>query len=194
MGIWSDLGGGLTRVRACVAIAGLLILSGITACAAIPSKFVKQAEPGVTLTQLRKHPEAYTGKVVILGGAIIEKREDEGQIWLLVRNRPLDADYVPHIAVSLGGSEDGNYWVVVRQQGLPKTYASWARLTVVGLVTDQRAADPGTIVESGPVLMAMYLHGWDAGMGGYGLRESSWEATYPPNTILSAPKPVLKKE
>src|SRR5574341_215221 len=57
------------------------------ACSPIPSKFIKQAEPGATLTALVNQPAAYAGKVVILGGVIIQERQAEGRTWLHVRNR-----------------------------------------------------------------------------------------------------------
>ncbi|MGH7209011.1 MAG: hypothetical protein ACREIL_06480, partial [Nitrospiraceae bacterium] len=52
-------------------IVGLVLLSGFGACGTIPGKFVRQAEPGVTLTSLTKDPQAYRGKVVILGGVVV---------------------------------------------------------------------------------------------------------------------------
>jgi len=64
-------------------------------CANVPRRYVRMAEPGTTLTALTAHPEMYRGKVVLLGGAIIEEEESEQYIWLRVKNRPLDQDYIP---------------------------------------------------------------------------------------------------
>ncbi|MBI4402061.1 MAG: Slp family lipoprotein [Nitrospirae bacterium] len=167
---------------------GCMVTVGLSACAtAIPSKFVSQAEPGVTLTALKNRPEAYKGKVVILGGVIVDKREEEGRVWLLVKNRPLDADYVPHVPVSREGPEASHYWVMVTSQGLPKTYRNWARMTVVGRVSDHRAAGLDSATETDTVLVALYLRGWGSGWGGYGLHEETWEEIQSPNAILSTP-------
>lgn len=165
----------------------------LNACGNLPHKFIRQAEPGVTLTALKAHPDAYKGKVVILGGAIVEKREENGKIWLLIKNRPLDADYVPHVPTSSVGPEGGHYWVALNPRGLPKSYRTWARLTVVGRVEDQRTAGVGPAAAD-TVLTGLYLRGWDSGWGGYGPRNDTWEDNQSPNAILSEPRPVMKKE
>lgn len=175
-------------------LVGIVVSSGFDACATIPRKFVKQAEPGVTLTMLASHPDTYRGKVVILGGAVVTQKEEGGRIWLLVRNRPLDADYVPHLPTSVGNAEAGEYWVVVAPGGLPKTSRNWSRLTVVGRVSDERPAQhaPGTGQE--PVLAALYLRGWGSGWGGYGLHEETWEETQDASYIPSAPLKGVKPQ
>lgn len=175
-----------------VTLVGIVVASGFDACASIPRKFLRQAEPGVTLTMLASHPDTYRGKVVILGGAVVTRREESGRIWLLVRNRPLDADYVPHLPVTVGNTESGEYWVVVSPEGLPKTSRNWSRLTVVGRVSDERPAqhEPGTGRE--PVVAALYLRGWGADMGGDGLHEDTWEETQDASYLISTPKPLEK--
>lgn len=168
-------------------LVGFVVLSGSGACATIPGKFVRQAEPGVTLTMLASHPDAYRGKVVILGGTVVTRKEESGRIWLLLENRPLDADYVPHLPTSPDDPEAGEYWIMLAPEGLPKTFRNWSRLTVVGRVSDERPLpdDRGTGKE--PVLAAIYLHGWGSGMGGYGLQEEFWEDTHAASVRLSTP-------
>src|SRR5881409_1035187 len=94
-------------------LVGVAMANGLNACATIPRKYVSQAEPGVTLTMLASRPDAYRGKVVILGGVVINQKQGEDRIWLRVKNRPLDADHVPHMPVSSEGPEAGLYWVQV---------------------------------------------------------------------------------
>lgn len=169
-------------------LVGIVVVGGFDACSSIPRKFLRQAEPGVTLTRLASHPDTYRGKVIILGGAVVTRREEGGRIWLLVRNRPLDADYVPHLPASVGDTEGGEYWVVVSPEGLPKTSRGWSQLTVVGRVSDERPADyaPGTGRE--PVLAALYLRGW----GGDWLHQDVWEDTQDAGYIMATPKPLQK--
>lgn len=167
-------------------LAGALALGWLAACAAtIPNKFSQQAVPGATLTKMKASPEAYTGKVVILGGVIVEKKEEGGRIVLKVKNRPLDRDHVPHIPTSLDDAEAGYYWVTVNPQGLPPTYRDWARLTVVGKVSNEK---PGQAASGEPVLDALYLHGWGSSWGGYGQREDVWEDTQTARHLLANPK------
>jgi len=182
--------GGSVCARWVPGIVGFVVLSGSGACATIPGKFVRQAEPGVTLTSLTKDPQAYRGKVVVLGGVVVAQKQEAGRVWLLVKNRPLDADYVPHIPASPNESEASDYWVVLSPGSLPKNYKNWSRLTVVGRVSDERPLrhERGTGKE--PVLAAMYLRGWGSGWGGYGLHDESWEETQDASYIISAPLQV----
>ncbi|MDE3036484.1 MAG: Slp family lipoprotein, partial [Nitrospirota bacterium] len=121
----------------------LLMASGLAVnlwgCAeTVPSHYIKQAEPGVTLTVIKAKPAVYRGKTVILGGVIVEQRQEAGRVWLLMKNRPLDADYVPHRDSTMIPSESALYWVIVEQGSLPKRYREWARVTVVGWVSDMK--------------------------------------------------------
>ncbi|TKB73276.1 MAG: hypothetical protein E8D46_12625 [Nitrospira sp.] len=99
--------GWLQRWSECLtmAITMTVVLSG---CANVPRHYVRMAEPGTTLTALTAHPEMYRGKVVLLGGTIIEEE--------------LDRDYKPHRPADMNGPEAGSYWVVVAKQQLPSLY------------------------------------------------------------------------
>jgi hypothetical protein len=146
----------------------------------IPAKYLKQAEPGVTLTVLASRPEAYRGKVVLLGGVVVEHREAGAQVWLHMKNRPLDEDYEPHLPIAQIPSEAGYYWVAVPSKNLPKTYRNWAQVTVVGRVASAPAGSPASGRE--PVLHALFLRGW-----GGDSEESIWEQTMDAHYLLERP-------
>jgi len=166
----------------------------LVGCATIPSRYVRQAEPGVTLSALVTQPQAYQGKVVILGGTVMAHTQEAGRVWLLVRNRPLDDDYVPHLPASPDPAEAGAYWVRISPEGLPKSYAQWSRLTVVGRVSDVRPVAHEWSTGKEPVLDGLYLRGWGSGWGGYGLHEATWEEIQDPSYIPSAPLPGVKPQ
>ena len=138
--------------RSTIVAIGLTILC--VGCAKVPRQYVEMAEPDVTLTSLTAQPEMYRGKVLLLGGTIVEEEEKEQYLWLRVKNRPLDRDYVPHRPVDTGGPEAGHYWVVVPKGQIPHEYRHWARMTVTGRVT-------GTLrLATEPVLTLLYVRGW----------------------------------
>jgi starvation-inducible outer membrane lipoprotein len=174
---------------------GLRFLVGVLSCGLvacggpIPSQYLKQAEPGATLTSLAKRRADYQGKVVILGGVIMDHKSGDNRVWLHVKNRPLDADYVPHIPITKEGPEAGNYWVMVWNKDLPKDYQQWARMTVVGRVSYGQAGQDKDAVDEGLVLSALYLRGWDKRMGGYGVREEDDRGIL---RAPAAPKPLQK--
>ena len=157
---------------------GVMILTiVVAACSAVPSKFIKQAEPGVTLSDVTGSPQQYRDKIVILGGVVVQEQETSGQIWLPLRNRPLDPQFHPHRPISLDGPEAGHFWVTAaHRQELPPQYRQWARMTVVGRFI-------GTANEE-PVLLLMYARGWDV----YGKNEDTWETTSDPAYVPVIPE------
>ncbi len=159
---------GLVRPMSLSVMAGLLSC-GLAACSGgvIPSQYVKQAEPGVTLTSLMKRLAEYQGKVVVLGGVIVDQKMGDNRVWLQIKNRPLDGDYVPHIPVTREGPEAGTYWVMVWNKDLPKNYQQWARVTIVGRVLAGQAGQEKDASGEGLVLAALYLRGWGKDFGGY---------------------------
>lgn len=88
----------------------LLMVSLIAGCRmgtvpVIPNELVRQAEPGATLTALVTDPGRYRDKIVILGGVVLAEKREASQLWLLLRNRPLDADYAPIDRSPLSGQK-----------------------------------------------------------------------------------------
>jgi Outer membrane lipoprotein Slp family len=155
----------------------ILLTIVITACSAVPAKYAKQAEPGVTLSDVTASPQRYRDKIVILGGVLVQEQEKNGQVWLHLKNRPLDPQFHPHRPISLDGPEAGHFWVTAAShQQLPLQYRQWARMTVVGRVI-------GTTNEE-PVLLLMYVRGWDV----YGKNEDTWESTSDPAYVPMIPE------
>ena len=116
---------------------------------------------------------------------MVEQKCVDKQVWLHLKNRPLDADYHPHRDASGVETESGLYWVVLSPEGLPPSYKDWARMTVVGRVLPPRDGAGAGVVQghsSEPVLGALYLKGW-----GYGLEEHAWEASRDANYLSSSP-------
>ena len=176
--------------RTGLGLCALVLAGGMTACGGgvIPDTYLKQAEPGVTLTTLSKKRADYEGKVVILGGVIVDQKSGDNRVWLRVKNRPLDGDYVPHIPVTREGPEAGLYWVMVWKRDLPRDYEQWARLTVVGRVLSGQDGGEKDAVGEGVVLSALYLKGWDKSFGGYLSDSNDRGVVRPPH----APRSVQK--
>lgn len=149
-----------TFVEALVAT-GLIAGCGLSSRNTIPSEFIQQAEPGVTLTARTTHPDLYQGKIVIVAGTPLAEIQEGDRVWIELKNRPLDANYVPHRPVSRGGPEDGHYWVLVSSHDFPPTSHTWARVTVVGRVLARSlSVPPPVMAEPGPVLAARYIQAW----------------------------------
>lgn len=175
------MNGLMTRLLACVA--GLVLVTG---CSALPSRYIEQAEPGVTLTALVAAPGTYQGKTVIFGGVVVDQEPQGSRLWLHLKNRPLDKDYRPHRPTINEGPEAGYYWVVVPDASLlPPKWKQWARVTVVGRVVDQMEARPTTVPTSEPVLKLVFMRGWAMGTT---QGKGAWEESVDANYLLSVPE------
>jgi outer membrane lipoprotein len=155
----------------------MIVAVGLTAvgCSKVPRHYVRMAEPDATLTDLVAHPEKYRGKVVLLGGALIEEEATEQYLWLRLKNRPLDQDHMPHRPADMSGSEAGSYWVLVAKEKLPPQYHKWARITVAGRVTGARR------LETEPVLALLYVRGWGVSGDHDGVWDSLTDRNYSPS-------------
>ena len=144
--------------RALFGVLGIFVVVG---CSPLPARYVQQAEPGVTLTSLTQSQEGYQGKTVILGGVVVDQKQDGQRLWLHLKNRPLDKDYRPHRPTINDGPEAGYYWVVVPDAStLPPKWKQWARVTVVGRVMDSKAVVSSIEPTAEPVLSLLFMRGW----------------------------------
>ena len=87
----------------------------------VPLWYTWIAEPGVTLTMLGAS-QPYVGKVVLLGGTILEEEETNSQMLMLrLKNRPLTR--ITSLTVRrLGSPEAGSYWVMVSKKQVPPKF------------------------------------------------------------------------
>jgi starvation-inducible outer membrane lipoprotein len=146
-------------------------------CSPIPRKYLREAEPGVTLTSLQTTSTYYQNKLVILGGTIVEEGMRDGRLWLHVVNRPLDRDYRPQLPPSPNDPEGGSYWVVVGDRtNFPDSHRYWGDMIVVGRVA---VLGPG----KEPVLKMVYVRG----RGSQPTHDGAWEDIVDANYFLSTP-------
>ena len=151
-------------------------------CSPLPRKYLREAEPGVTLTQLQNSPREYQNKLVILGGAIVTEERREDRLWLHVKNRPLDVDYAPQLPPSPEDPEGGMYWIVVGNQvPLSNAHHHWADLIVVGRVI-------GMASEKEPILKMVYVRGRSL----QSRHNAVWEDLIDESYLLSPPAGVIR--
>ena len=143
-------------------------------CSPIPSKYLKQVDPSVTLTTVKRNPAYYQNRLVLLGGVIMEEETKDGLLWLHVENRPLDQDFRPQLPPSANDPESGWYWIVVDANAkFPANHRHWADMTVVG-----RVAGAGPAKE--PILRMVFARGWGLKAEHDGLWEGPFDINYAP--------------
>ena len=82
-------------------------------CSPVPRQYLREAVPNVTLSALAAAPQTYQDRLVVMGAVIVKEETRDGDLWLHVKNRPLDQDYRPQLPPSADDPEGGWYWVVV---------------------------------------------------------------------------------
>ncbi|MEO8340698.1 MAG: Slp family lipoprotein [Nitrospirota bacterium] len=144
-------------------------------CSPVPRQYLREAAPNVTLSSLAEAPQTYQGRLVVMGAVIVKEETRDGDLWLHVKNRPLDEDYRPQLPPSTDDPEGGWYWVVVgNHQTFPASHHHWADMTVVGRVT-------GLARDHEPILKMVYVRGWGITSAHDGVWENVVDMNYVPS-------------
>ncbi len=142
------------KIRMAIMIAAL---PWVTSCApAIPKESLRQVDPDITFQALVKNPDAYRGKVVLLGGQIMNTTLSEGATWVEVLQRPLDWRQRPK-------DTDESYGrFLVRFPGFqdPAIYSPGKKITVLGEVAGKKSMPLGNIEYLYPELIPREQYLW----------------------------------
>ncbi|HMS82615.1 MAG TPA: Slp family lipoprotein [Nitrospira sp.] len=154
----------------------LLTLCVTVGCTFVPRKYLRVAVPNLTFSALATTPQTYQNRLVVLGAVIVEEHMRDGDLWLHVKNRPLDETYRPQLPNSPNDSEGGWYWIVVKNhQSLPQSYHHWADMTLVGRVT-------GIEPDGQLRVQLIYARGWGMTSEHDGVWEHLVDENYGPTT------------
>ncbi|MDH3974689.1 MAG: Slp family lipoprotein [Deltaproteobacteria bacterium] len=132
--------------------AALLALNG---CAHVVSRAnLEKADRSISVADLIKKPEKYKGKIVILGGNIVNSLNKNDGTYIEVLHKKLD---------SLGRPVESNETLgrfIVFHEGYLDTaiFAKGRRLTVAGEVIGQKKLPLGEIEYKYPLIKSMELH------------------------------------
>lgn len=167
----------VTRLARALGLSALVLAVG---CTAVPRKYLREAVPNLTYSTLAATPQLYQDRLVVLGAVIVDEEIRDEDLWLHVKNRPLNKDYRPQLPSSPNDPEAGWYWIVVgKSQTFPSSYHHWADMTVVGRVT---GLGPG----NEPLLNMVYARGW----GMTSAHDGVWEHVVDMNYVPSVPSAI----
>jgi outer membrane lipoprotein len=141
--------------RAFALVAFLLLLCA--ACAPAISRQIRdEAGTPPSFQDLVAHPEEYQGRVVVLGGYILEiQNEPVGSVVTLLQ-APLDFENKPKSSDLSGGR-----FVVTTDRFLdPEVYVKDRQLTVGGRISGVREETVGGTTYRYPVIEAQEIHLW----------------------------------
>jgi len=138
----------------CSTIAGFFLLSG---CASVISqRALDEVDQTLAVEQLLENPEAHKGKVVLLGGTIIETQNFSDRTLIVVLQRPLGFRKKP-IAEDVSR---GRFIIYTPGFLDPAIYRQGRKITTVGSVMGREVRPLGKIEYSYPVIEKKELYLW----------------------------------
>ena len=141
----------------CFATLTALVVAG---CAPVISQeALKEVDQGLRFEQVLENPDAYKGKMVLLGGEIIKTENFPDRTVIIVLQRSLGYRKKP---ISEGASK-GRF--IVSAPGFldPAIYRPQRRITVVGVITGKEVRPLGEIEYAYPIISKKELHIWPSG-------------------------------
>ena len=134
-----------------------LLLGGFTACApAISKKVREEAGEAIPFEALLKHTDDYKGRVIIVGGYILETVNEPDGSQITVLQAPLDSQNRPKSS----DLSEGRFMVSSSEFLDPAIYSKERRITVGGKVSGNLERKLGNLTYIYPVIEAMEIHLW----------------------------------
>jgi outer membrane lipoprotein len=135
----------------------LLSCSSLMSCAPVLSKqFREQAAPPVPFRQLLSDPHTYEGRKIILGGYILEVKNEHDGTLLTILQAPLDFQNRPHSRDKSGG----RFLARTDKFMDPEIYKKDRRITVGGMITGVYEQPLGKHTYPYPVIKIEEFHLW----------------------------------
>jgi len=131
------------------AILAALILTALAGCAPVISKNVlATADQSIPFREIAKDPAKYTGRTVVVGGAILSSRNLEDQTEIEVLQMPLGYRLKP-----VNPEESaGRFILVFKGFKDPAIYSEGRKITAVGRVEGSMKGEVGKMPYDYPVI------------------------------------------
>jgi outer membrane lipoprotein len=122
----------------------------------ISTQLMDQVDRDVTYSALVANPDEFRGKIVLLGGTIVQTMPKPKETEIEIVQKPISSSGEPHLT----DKSEGRFLVVVDRFLDPAIYQSGRDLTVAGEVRGSEARRLGEIDYRYPVITAQELHLW----------------------------------
>jgi outer membrane lipoprotein len=146
----------IKRTWPCAWLAAVAALA-VTGCAAVISQeTLKTVDKDIRFEQVLENPDAYRGKVVLLGGKIIKTENVPNKTVIIVLQQSLGYNQKP----DSGGASKGRFIVSTSDFLDPAIYRPRRKITVVGSVVGKEVRPLGELEYAYPVIEKKELHIW----------------------------------
>jgi len=152
----------MKRALSLIMLAAALAASVAMGCAPpFPKELLDKVEKNLSFSELNKAPESHTGKMMMVGGTIVDMKNLKEGSQMEVLQKPLDGEGQPALT-----DETGGRFLVVTQTYLDAAVFHRGRsVTIIGEVTGSKVQPLGEIEYRYPVLTAKELHLWSPSSG-----------------------------
>lgn len=136
-------------------LAALIFLAG---CATtVPREISSKVTYSGGFQELQKSPEKFNGEYIILGGRIVEVKNDPPFSNMIVLQFPLDTDHKPQ----MNGPSEGRF--LVRSESFldPAVYSPGTYITAAGTVAGKEILPIGGYTYVYPVIRQEKIWKWD---------------------------------
>lgn len=138
------------------ALAAVMML--ITGCSPpFPRELMEKVDRNTAFAEVQKDPTAHAGKLLMLGGMIVETKNLRQGTRIEVLQKPLDGQGRPALTDATGG----RFLVLATQFLDGAVYQRGRMITVVGEVAPPQVLPLGETEYRYPVLSARSLHLWE---------------------------------
>jgi outer membrane lipoprotein len=130
---------------------------GVGCAHVVSDEIRKQVDEGITFRQVSYNPDAYVGKIVVWGGAIIKttNQKDDGTL-VEVLQKPLDSEGRPEDV----DRSEGRFLAFNKGFMDDAVFAKGRKITVAGEVVGSRKMPLGEIEYTYPLIATREVHLW----------------------------------
>jgi outer membrane lipoprotein len=130
----------------------------------IPPVLAKQIEPSLTFPQIKESPDSFKGKLVILGGKVLEAKRLKDSTQLTILQLPLNEEQEPTTELT----QSQGRFIAQQQEFLdPATIPSGSRITLVGELTGSVSRSLDETEYTYPLLNIKHLKVWPTYLSEY---------------------------
>jgi outer membrane lipoprotein len=152
----------MKRIFSHITVTAVLAASVVTGCAPPFTKaLLDKADKNLLFSELNKAPEKYIGKIMMLGGTIVDTKNLKDRSQIEVLQKPLDGEGRPAQTDETGG----RFLIVTSQFVDGAVYHRGRSVTIIGEVAGSKVQPLGESMYRYPVLTAKELHLWPPSSG-----------------------------
>ncbi|QSR89745.1 Slp family lipoprotein [Methylacidiphilum caldifontis] len=135
---------------------GIALVAILCSCSPLSGRYIKEAEGSPSFSQIKKNPNLYKGKMVILGGTIAQIKNLKNKSYIEVIQNPLDnTDYPLNTSKS-----QGRFLAVSSRFIDPQVYSVGKRITIAGRIVGGQQGVIGQRTYVYPLISASQIHLW----------------------------------